>query len=500
MIVNTVSLSELLVDIVAPQPLEQLEAVKPLRVTGLCLDSRRVNPNDLFVAIPGADVDGRDYLVQAEASGASAVLVDSSGAFKIPKELRIPAFYVGDLSSKVLTIAARFYAQPFSALRVVGVTGTNGKTSCSQLIAQLYTLLDCRCGVLGTAGWGIGEAINESTHTTPDPIGLQAIAAELVADGAHRLSMEVSSHALDQGRVDGIDFETAVFTNLSRDHLDYHGDMASYAAAKRRLFLGRQLRNAVINIDDDEGRKLVGHMAEGVTVLTYSLFDQSADLYVTALNYSSRGVDGVIHYRNEDYRFSSPLLGEFNVSNLLAAAGALLTDGITLAVLVPLFAQLKPARGRLQVVDDESDISVLVDYAHTPDALEQVLKSLRKHTQASLWVVFGCGGDRDNGKRPLMAQAACLADHVVVTSDNPRTESPEEIIEQVVTGLLDNSDAAVIVDRAAAIEFAVTNAKPGDCVVVAGKGHETYQDIMGVKHPFSDFDKLATALQGRSRL
>jgi len=490
MALTTMTLAELL-------PLADLRSEQAnIDVTGLALDSRHISPGNLFIALAGHSVDGRQYLLQAQNSGAVAALV-SADDFDFPAPLTLPIIVVENLAEKLDDIACRFYRQPFSQLDVIGVTGTNGKTSCSQLIAQLLTNNGYCTGVLGTAGWGLGEAQHESTHTTPDAVGLQAIAAQLVDQGATSLAMEVSSHALDQNRVSAIRFNTAVFTNLSRDHLDYHGTMQAYAEAKRKLFQMPSLQHAVVNIDDEQGRQLLGFIAGDVDVIRYSILDEAADLFVSDLSYCLSGVSGVIHYRGQQAPFRSPLLGEFNVANVLATVAVLLLKGVSLSRATNSLHDVKPARGRLQLVPTEHNLSVLVDYAHTPDALEKVLLSLRKHTERRLWVVFGCGGDRDNGKRPLMAEAACLADCVVVTSDNPRTEDPQQIIAQILPGLCDGTERHIIADREQAIAFAVNHAEPGDCIVVAGKGHETYQDIKGVKYPFDDFDKINNALLHR---
>ncbi|CAH0993160.1 UDP-N-acetylmuramoyl-L-alanyl-D-glutamate--2, 6-diaminopimelate ligase [Sinobacterium norvegicum] len=471
-----------------------------MAVTGMTLDSRHVEPGFLFVALAGRTVDGRQYIDSAQRAGAVAVLVEDS-AFEAGTDITIPMIKVPNLAERLAEIAQRFYRSPFQSLSVVGVTGTNGKTSCSQLVMQLLHALGNHCAVLGTTGWGVGAVTEPSTHTTPDTVSLQAIGADLVARGATALAMEISSHALDQGRIDGVEIDTAVFTNLSRDHLDYHISMEAYGEAKRRLFGLLSLKNAVVNIDDAFGQAIVAKLNNDVRLLSYSLLDSTATLYVRALSYSLAGVSGVLCYDNQECEFTSPLIGEFNVSNLLAAIAAVLADGYSLTDIVPHIGQLKPARGRLEVVTGAHNITVMIDYAHTPDALEQVLKSVKKHCQQSLWVVFGCGGDRDKGKRPLMARAAQrFADRLVITSDNPRTETPAEIVADVVAGIKVDKSVTVEVERQRAIELAVSQAKPGDCVLIAGKGHETYQDIMGVKHDFDDFEKVTAALAMRGEI
>jgi UDP-N-acetylmuramoyl-L-alanyl-D-glutamate--2,6-diaminopimelate ligase len=466
-------------------------------VNGLTLDSRSVCRGNLFIALSGQSVDGRQYISQAQQAGAVAVLIEDF-VFQQNPAITIPVIKVADLAGQLAGIARRFYNNPFRSLSVYGVTGTNGKTSCSQLIMQLLSAVGHRCAVLGTTGWGIGEIAVHTTHTTPDAISLQSIGAQLVSQGATALAMEVSSHALDQGRIDGIAVHTGIYTNLSRDHLDYHQTMQAYGDAKRRLFELPQLSNAVINIDDAFGRDIASTLDSQIQLLSYSLKDESASVLARSLVYSIQGVSGLLSYDGDTVEFHSPLIGQFNVSNLLAAVATLLADGYLLGDIVPHLANLQPARGRLEVVDSAEDITVMVDYAHTPDALEQVLKSVKKHCQQSLWVVFGCGGDRDKGKRPLMASAAeRYADKLVITSDNPRTEQPDVIINDITHGLSAVEAVVIEPDRERAIAHAVSQAEAGDCIVVAGKGHEIYQDIMGVKYDFDDVEKVKTALSLR---
>ncbi len=460
-----------------------------ISVTGLTLDSRKVAQGMLFLALPGQQQDGRQHISQALAAGASAVVYDNTDGFMAAES--IPALGVANLAGQLSAIAGRFYAEPAKQLSLLGITGTNGKTSVSHMLAQALNLIDQPCGVIGTLGSGMPGALLDSGMTTPDALAVQAQLAQLRDQGAQRVSMEVSSHALDQQRVAALEFDLAVFTNLSRDHLDYHGDMRQYGAAKTRLFA--QSRAAVINIDDAFGRQLSTSLQ--LPILTYSLTDSTASLYCRDIHFDEAGIRAQLHASGEVVELRSNLLGTFNLSNLLAVTASLLTLGLPLVLIASLLSKLQPPAGRMQRLGGQGQPLVVIDYAHTPDALEKSLAALRVHTAGHLICVFGCGGDRDSGKRPLMGKAAEGADQIVVTTDNPRTESPQAIIEQICAGIEHNHALAVIPNRAEAIGQTIAKASADDVILLAGKGHETYQEIDGVRHPFSDIEQAERALQ-----
>ncbi|MCK9564257.1 MAG: UDP-N-acetylmuramoyl-L-alanyl-D-glutamate--2,6-diaminopimelate ligase, partial [Bacteroidales bacterium] len=417
-----------------------------------------------------------------------------------------PLATVDGLDRQLSAIAGRFYGNPGAALRLTAITGTNGKTSCSYLLGQLLEMLGERAGIVGTLGYGLmghgltnsGAPLVATGMTTPDAVETQRILAAFVEQGATVATLEVSSHSLDQYRVAALPFDTAVFTNLSRDHLDYHGTLDAYGAAKARLFAWRGLRHAVINRDDAFGRQLLAGLPAGVAALDYSLCEAAA-VRASDIVYSQRGVSARLDTPWGRGMLSSPLLGEFNLSNLLAVVAAACAQGHSLDRVLALIPALKPVSGRMEIVSGPAAgrPQVVVDYAHTPDALEKALLALRRHCAGRLWCLFGCGGDRDTGKRPLMgAVAARLADQVVVTSDNPRSEQPDAIIADILAGM-PGVDAVVEADRHTAILNTVLAAGPGDTVLIAGKGHEDYQQVGGDRLPFSDQAEARLALQRR---
>ena len=471
------------------QLLPDLQAAE-VEVGGMTLDSRRVREGDLFLAVPGMQQDGRGYITQAVAAGAAAVAYEPAG-YQLG-EVSVPAIAVPGLQLRLSELAGRFYQQPSQQLQVVGITGTNGKTSVSQMLAQALTAANEPCGVIGTLGSGMLGKLTEHGMTTPDPLLVQAQLARLRDQGASHVAMEVSSHALDQGRVAAVAFAVSVFTNLSRDHLDYHGDMQAYGAAKALLFK-QSLQAAVINLDDAFGREL---LAECVApVISYSLADPSATFYCSDIHFDSEGVRARLHAQGQTLPLRSALLGSFNLSNLLAVIASLSALNIPLQQAVELAAGLQPPAGRMQRLGGGSAPLIVIDYAHTPDALDKALAGLHEHASGRLICVFGCGGDRDKGKRPLMAQVAeRLADAVVVTSDNPRSEPAQQIIEQICLGMERSAAATVIPNRASAIATTIAAASAGDVILLAGKGHETYQEIEGVRHPFSDIEHARQAL------
>lgn len=464
----------------------------PVEISGLTLDSRKVAPGFLFLAVPGQRHDGRKHIEQAIAAGAAAVAYEAGDGFSC--SAAVPLLAIRQLSTQLSVIAGRFHGEPASSLGLIGITGTNGKTSVSQMLAQALSSLNQPCGVIGTLGSGMPGALLDHGMTTPDALAVQQQLAQLRDQGARRVSMEVSSHALDQGRVAALQFEVAVFTNLSRDHLDYHGDMASYGAAKARLLA--QSRTAVVNLDDAFGRTLTAGCP--VPVSTYSLSDSSADLYCSDIRFDAEGIKARLHAPAGSVDLRSPLLGTFNLSNVLAVAGVLLKLEVRLEKVATLISQLVPPAGRMQRLGGDGQPLVVIDYAHTPDALEKALAALRAHVAGRLICVFGCGGDRDRGKRPLMGRIVEQgADQIVVTDDNPRTESSLAIIDEIRAGIEHPQRAAVIADRAEAIGQTIASADPGDIILLAGKGHETYQEIDGVRHPFSDIEQAERALKYR---
>ena len=470
-----------------------------LVVTGLVMDSRDVTPGDAFIAIAGFGAHGLNFVEQARAAGASAILFEPPAPADIPAPA--DAIAVSGLRARLGEMGDRFHDHPSAAMRMVGVTGTNGKTSTVQLIAQAWSLLGTRAATIGTLGAGMyGEAV-PTGFTTPLVLPLHALLARLRDAGAQAVSMEVSSHALDQGRVAGVHYDIAVFTNLTRDHLDYHGDMASYGAAKAKLFAWPGLRAAVINLDDDYGRALFDALPENLRRIGVSSRGAAgASLCAEQLQLDNRGIAFDLVLDGASHRVRSPLLGRFNVDNLLAVAGALHAQDAPAADIAATLSRLQPIHGRMNRLGGEhGQPLVVVDYAHTPDALEQALESLRAHVQARLLCVFGCGGERDRGKRPQMAAIAEHgADLVIVTDDNPRHEDGDVIVADIMAGFSAPQRVIVQRDRGAAIAQAIASAGPDDIVLIAGKGHEPYQDVAGVKHPFDDTEVARRALEARA--
>ncbi len=455
-------------------------------ITGLALDSRQVRANDLFLALPGTAMDGREYIDAAIAAGAAAVVYEAGDGFT-PRDVSVPAFGVTKLRDALGTIADRFYASPSHKLIVIGVTGTNGKTTCTQLLAQALDRPPDRCAVIGTLGVGFPGALNESLHTTPDAITVHRLMREFLDAGAGSVSMEVSSHALDQGRVNQTAFDLAVFTNLTRDHLDYHGDMQAYGAAKAGLFEWQTLKHAVINCDDAFGRALLEKLKGRVATLTYGL--ETGAVTARKVSPTHKGLELEVVTPWGEVRLESPVFGRFNAYNLLAVLATLLLLDVPLADAADRLRHVQPVTGRAERFGGHHGRPlVIVDYAHTPDALEKILASLREHTRGRLVCVFGCGGDRDRGKRPLMgAIAERLADEVIVTDDNPRTELPQQIIDDICAGITRrHGNPRVLRDRTEAIAQAIGSATTGDVVVIAGKGHENYQQIGTTRFPYSD--------------
>jgi UDP-N-acetylmuramyl-tripeptide synthetase len=464
----------------------------------LVADSRRVRPGDGFLAWPGAANDARHYLPEVLAAGAAACLIEADGAqiSHLIDDARV-ATYAG-LKSAAAPIAAAFFAEPSLALSVVAVTGTNGKTSTAWWMAQALSQLGQRCAVVGTLGIGEPGALVFNGLTTPDPVLFQAQLRCLVAEGFVACAVEASSIGLEERRLDATQIHTAIFTNFTQDHLDYHGTMAAYWAAKEQLFYWPGLQAAVVNIDD-------AHGAELATVLA----TEKLDLWTVSCTGPARLVARSIQYGLDSLSFevvegetfcqvTAPVVGEFNVANLLGVIGALRGLGLPLQAIATACTTLTAVPGRMETLTAKAAPLVVVDYAHTPDALEKTLQALQPQAQSrggQLWCLFGCGGDRDTSKRPLMgAVASRLADHVVLTSDNPRSEDAAGIMAQILAGMPASAAVLQQPDRALAIAAVLQQARPQDVVLIAGKGHESYQDIQGVRRPFSDREQAELAL------
>jgi UDP-N-acetylmuramoyl-L-alanyl-D-glutamate--2,6-diaminopimelate ligase len=461
-----------------------------LSVSGLTLNSNEVSEGCLFIALNGANHHGLSYAKLAIEKGAIAVLFDNNDA-KLADEflansnvLKIP---VADLLKNLGAIAVRFYGDSSNAMNVIGVTGTNGKTSCSQFLAQVLK----NSGVIGTLGWGKFEQLKQTLNTTPDALAVQKMLATLKNDGCENIAMEVSSHGLTQGRVNGVKFKGAVFTNFSRDHLDYHGTMEAYLEAKLKLFDMPQLEFAVINLDDKMNEKIVAAIPKNVEIIGVTTRENQSScnqiLAAQNIELNLSGIQFDVLWQGQKQALHVPLIGLFNLENVLCVLAVMLKLGIELKDAASRLTNLKPVEGRMQRFGGTNNQPlVVVDYAHTPDALEKVLGSLRAHTLGKLGVVFGCGGNRDNGKRSQMGRVAeQFADWVVVTDDNPRFESNESITQDILNGFFHN-EAKIIHDRAKAIHNAIEHATAYDCVLIAGKGHENYQEINGVQFPFND--------------
>ena len=503
--------NELIADI---QPIKQF-GVAAQEIRGLFYDSRQVVPGGLYFALRGTKVDGHAFVAAAVANGAVGVVVEDPDA--VPAG--IPYVQVACARQAMAQLAATYFGHPTTVGPLVGITGTNGKTTTTFLMEGILAAAGIPAGVLGTISYRFGDIAIEASHTTPESVELQAALRQLADAGARSFVMEVSSHALEQYRVDGCRFDVAIFTNLTRDHLDYHGTMESYLQSKQRLFRellaparGKGVRTAVINLDDPAAEQFLA-VAAGPT-LTYGLANGAA-VTVRDVTISTAGIHGTLVTPLGTAQLASPLLGRFNLSNLLAAAAAGVALGLPLAAISAGLHQHRTVPGRLESVPNRCDITVLVDYAHTGDALENVLKTLVELNPRRLITVFGCGGDRDRGKRPVMGEIAVrMSDCAIVTSDNPRTEDPHAIIAEIVagispldvkeytvtelqSGLATGKGYVVVPDRRAAIRGAIALAEPGDIVLLAGKGHEDYQIIGTTKHHFDDREEATAALRAR---
>ena len=465
-------------------------------LSGLQLDSRNVAPGDLFLAVPGVASDGRQFISQAVAAGAVAVLADAE-TFEIQQDQAVPCVALPGLGRRVGALAARWYGEPGAAMNVVGVTGTNGKTSITWFLRDALNALGHRCALVGTLGLGLKGDEQITGHTTPDPITLQAGLARVRDAGADCVAMEVSSHALDQHRLGSTPVPVAVFSNLSRDHLDYHGDMEAYLAAKSVLFTRDGVKLAVINCDDPAAYSLIGCLADGVRCVTFG--DQpGATVRCAAVTFTADGMRAELTVGGDPLTVTLPLFGRFNLSNVMAVAGILHGQGISTASLGGALAAVTAVPGRMEPVQQPGCPTVIVDYAHTPDGLEKALQACRAHFHGRLFCIVGCGGDRDTGKRPQMAAVAERgADRVVLTSDNPRSEDPQQIIDDMRAGLADAASVQAIVERAQAVMDTVQAASDGDVILLAGKGHEDYQEVDGVRYPSDDRDLARKAFIAR---
>ncbi|SFG03384.1 UDP-N-acetylmuramoylalanyl-D-glutamate--2,6-diaminopimelate ligase [Duganella sp. CF458] len=486
----------------------------------LASDSRRIKAGDVFFAYPGDAKDGRTFIAAAIANGAAAVVYDDTG-YAWDGAHAVPRLAVPGLKQQAGPIAHAWYGQPDAGMFTVAVTGTNGKTSCAVWTGQALAKVGETTAVIGTLGVGMFRArgeveFDETGYTTPDAVLLARKLKDVQADGAAALAIEASSIGLHQGRTEGMHFDVAIFTNLTRDHLDYHGDEANYEAAKTILFDWPGLKHAVLNLDDPMGHRLVAHIkaskaARKPVIIGYTLKDIKAQpnvpgismLRASALRSRNLGTEFNLDSTFGHAHVRTQLVGPFNVSNALAVLAALLAKGIAFRTAIDGIESLQPAPGRMQQIGGQEAPMVVIDYAHTPDALEKTLEALRSVAAdrgGHLWCVFGCGGDRDPGKRPQMGRISQMAEHVLVTSDNPRSEDPAEIIRQITAGMdpqHPNSEFLTVEDRAAAILSAVRNAGKADVILLAGKGHEPYQEIKGRKMPFSDAEHAQLALSAR---
>jgi UDP-N-acetylmuramoyl-L-alanyl-D-glutamate--2,6-diaminopimelate ligase len=484
-----------------------------LEVTGLKTNSHACTPGDLFIGMPGTRVDGGEFWQGAISAGAIGAVISPAAATVHPPTSDNCIAIATDMTATCAALAGTFYHHPAHTLKMVGVTGTNGKTTTTHIIEYLLAQAHISTALLGTLYTRWHGYQKTATHTTPFAVDLQQQLAQALAAGSQVALMEVSSHALDQGRVMGCPFEVGVFTNLTQDHLDYHQNMESYFQAKALLFSPEYLTGrAIVNLDDEYGKRLIAKIspdsrsvreasacAERLRqrVWSYSTTDSTADLWTSDLAYRQTGVAGKIHTPQGEIGFSSPLVGDYNLENLLAAVGTSLHLGMSLETIVAAIEHFPGVPGRMERVQisPQQDITTIVDYAHTPDSLESLLTAARPFIHGKVICVFGCGGDRDRTKRPQMGKiAADLADLVVVTSDNPRTEDPDLILQDVVAGIDRTVGVEVIADRAQAIAQAIAMAQPGDGVLIAGKGHEDYQILGTEKIHFDDREQARAAL------
>lgn len=485
-----------------------------ISVSGITIDSRLVKEGDCFVALKGTQTDGAHYIEQAVTAGAAAVLVDAQSELSVDQSrLSVPLISVDHLSSRLSEIAGRFYGNPSQNMDVVAFTGTNGKTTCSLLYAQLLAKAKVsgeqqKSSYIGTTGYGVTGSQSSNTTdqifkskrsgevqlTTPDAVSVQRIMAELAMNGTQSVALEASSHSLVQHRLQSIDIDIAVFTNLSRDHLDYHQDLESYAAAKARLFDLPSVKTAIINLDDPVGVQIAANLQPEIQLITFSLDNQVADIHCRQIDLNASGICAQLVTPWGEGEINANLIGSFNLSNLLAVIAAACARGVTLENCLQLLPELQPAPGRMQTVSANAEPQVIIDYAHTPDALQKALQAIKPYCLGRLWLVFGCGGNRDTGKRIEMGKIADqFADRIIVTNDNPRFEQPEQIAEQIIQGI--QGDVTIELDRRRAISTSIIQAEGQDIILIAGKGHEDYQIIGDTRLPFSDQQEALIALE-----
>lgn len=470
-------------------------------IQDLCEDSRYAKPGDLFIARKGDLSDGRRFVGDALNKGAVAVIYEiADGQGLSMQHLQawdpsIPLLPVNRIDEILGTVAKRFFNDPSRHMALIGVTGTNGKTSTTHYIAQALRALDFPCGLIGTLGYGATPKLISSTHTTPDVITLNRYCSQMQKEGMRAVAMEVSSHALEQKRIAGLHLHMGILTNLTRDHLDYHHTMAAYAKAKRKLFTHPGLKLAIINAEDEFGLDLLKTLPNNLPKLAYAVdnpvsgLGDVAQIYATNKVLSPQGLAFKVHTPVGVIAAQTTLLGHFNVANVLATVSALLGMNFSASDIERVLPLLQSVNGRMQMLGGGTKPRVVIDYAHTPDALAQVLLAIKAHNPARIICVFGCGGDRDKGKRPFMGKIAeTYSDYCIITNDNPRHEKPSRIAEEIITGMTQKSTRAIILDRKEAIAEGIHQAGPNDIVLIAGKGHETYQQIGDVKHPFCDLD------------
>jgi UDP-N-acetylmuramoyl-L-alanyl-D-glutamate--2,6-diaminopimelate ligase len=477
-----------------------IDGLAEIFVADISMDSRNISKQSLFIATARDALQRNAHIQQAISEGATVVVLDSARPLggelsAVLADAKIACIEVDDLGDKVGPIAARFYGYPSQSMRVIAVTGTNGKTSVSQFIAQALESMQIATGVIGTLGCGRVDALTYNAMTTPDPVSVQKTLAEFKQQGLTHVVLEASSHALEQGRLNSVAIDVAVLTNISRDHLDYHGSMENYTAAKARLFAFESLSTAVVNADDVLGQAVLNSF--GKTTIAYSSQQKDTALTATDIDLSTDGMAFTVSYEQQRASLQLRLLGRFNVDNILASIAALLACGINFEQAITAIGQCCAVNGRMQAMHQQNKPLVVIDFAHTPDALNQVLQSLRIHLSdnGQLWCVFGCGGDRDTGKRSLMGRIAeQQADRIVITDDNPRSEPPASIVADILSGIEQPDSVKLEHDRKAAIEFAINQASAADIVLVAGKGHENYQEIAGKSYPFSDADVVSQCL------
>ncbi len=488
---RTLNLSKLLKGIC------DVPSVFDCRVHGLTLDSRQVRRGDAFVALQGRSVDGTQYIDDAIARGAVVIFKNApaaENAGSVVERGTVVEVCLPGLASKLGVLASRYYGDPSEQLSVVGVTGTNGKSSVSHYLAQVLSFAGIKSGLVGTLGYGFIDELTPASHTTPDVLRVHSLLAGLLSRQAQAVVMEVSSHGLDQGRVDGIKIDGAIFTNLTRDHLDYHATMQAYGDAKRRLFERPELRFAVVNVDDEFGRSMLGSISPDVRLFTFGI-SHEASVCVIQVEYLADGMCAEVATPAGRVRFSCGLVGAFNLSNLLAVIAAAVAMDVDVGTLEKALGNIAPVAGRMQRFFVPRKPTIVVDYAHTPDALASVLGALRPHAQGNVWCVFGCGGDRDPGKRALMAAIAEQhADRIIVTDDNPRTEPPRQIVNHIMAGFQFPDRVVIEHDREKAISHAMHHAGKDDLILVAGKGHEDYQEIGVLRRPYSDIEVVGRLL------